>query len=742
MKKLFTTLMLCVAGYPAFAQNMSDQASWQRWGNVAVPVNDERTLIPQKETIFFINNKALKNRLFQLPTNKAQAVAINFPTPEGSTQTFMVWQENILAEPLAAKYPNIKTFSAYSLQRKGVTAKFDFTEFGFHGIVFDHSGTYYIDPYSKNANGFYSCYYKNDYAKPIGQLMHCENGDEALELPETETLKLRVNGSTKRSFRLALACTGEYAVAVDGPNPTKAGVLSAMVTSMNRVNGVYEKELAVTMNIIANNDTLIFLDGTTDPYNNASGSSMLSTNQTTITTRIGSANYDIGHVFSTGGGGIASLGSVCRTNSKARGVTGQPNPLGDPFDIDYVAHEMGHQFGAEHTFNASSGSCAGNGEDLTAYEPGSGSTIMAYAGICGAANNLQKNSDAYFHAVSLSQMSAFLTANNGATCAATSASLNTPPMVDSFTATYSIPQLTPFELSAPNVTDNDADTILYCWEQWNRGNFGTNWSAASTRGPIFRSYPPNGSPTRVFPRLDTLVDGVTSYLGERLPDVDRFLTFKLTVRDFFNGVGSFNFPNDTVRLEVVAAAGPFTVTAPAAAVNWLGSTPEIVTWNVAGTDLAPISCSNVDILLSIDGGFTYPYILAANTPNDGMDTVSVPNGISTTTARIKVKAANNVFFNISAGDFIITNNTGLPNVGWSNGLSIFPVPATDMLHIMSLMNTDMDVHITNAVGQEVYRGTLGKKLDIPVSNWSRGVYYVQLVNTENGAKTIRPIVVK
>jgi len=717
--------------------------TWQRWTTANVPSQGLRRIVPSQYTVFAITNNALKNYLFTLPLDRSSVQSIQLPVPDGSLRRFRIWADNIMAPGLADKYPDIRTFSGFAEDNHAVTVKLDFTTFGFHAMVFDPKGVYFIDPYSDANDGFYQLYYKADYQRSIGNIMQCgtEGNAEVDELVKKPTIKLRMNGQVIRTFRLALACTGEYAVAVAGANPTKAAVLSKMITSINRINGVYEREIGVHMNLVANEDTLIFLDGTNDPYTNASGGAMLSENQDVVDTLIGSANYDIGHVFSTGGGGIAMLGSVCQ-NIKAMGVTGQTNPQGDAFDIDYVAHEMGHQFGADHTFNTNTGSCGGNGAPSSAYEPGSGSTIMAYAGICGGNDNLQSHSDPYFHARSLEQINDFLTSSNGATCASTTASNNNPPVVDSFTNIYSIPVLTPFELTAPAVTDADHDTLTYCWEEWNRGNANTTWTATTNRGPIFRSFNPDSSATRVFPRLDTLVDGITSYRGEKLPATGRFLTFKLTVRDILNGFGTFNFPDDTVHLDVIAAAGPFIVMSPATAVNWLGNTPETVTWDVAGTDVAPINCTNVDILLSVDGGYTYPYVLAANTPNDGSQTITVPNIASSTTVRIKVKAVNNVFFNLSPVNFVLTHNTGLKDVSWQDAFSLFPVPANNVLHLMSLTTTILKIDIANAVGQKVYSGQLNKKLDIPVTNWAKGVYYVILSDVSGGEKVVRPVVIE
>lgn len=743
MKKFITAIFLLFTTDICYAQPFAGELRWDRWDHTVVPTKGTRTIVPQREAIFYADELVLQTLLFSLPKDRALAQRVSLPTPEGSSRDFFLWEESMMEPGLAEKYPQIKTFSGYQAGKKGVTVKLDYTEFGFHAMVFDDAGVYFIDPYSNLNDGFYSAYYKRDYSRSVGSFMHCEVNDDptlVTELAEQGAVQLRTSGTVLRTFRLALACTGEYAVAVAGVNPTKAGVLSKMVTTMNRVNGVYEREVAVHMNLIANNDTLIFLDGTTDPFsNNNSGSTLLNEIQGVVDPRIGTANYDMGHVFSTGGGGVAMLQSVCSSNQKARGVTGQSNPVGDAFDIDYVAHEMGHQFGGQHTFNANTGSCNGNGSSSSAYEPGAGTTIMAYAGICGAIDNLQPHSDPYFHARSLEQINSFLVSANGATCASTSTLNNTPPALPSFTASYTIPMLTPFELSAPAVTDTDHDTLSYCWEQWNRGDYRTSWNAASTKGPIFRSYSPAATGLRVFPRLDTLLAGYTSYKGEKLPDVARFLSFKLTVRDIFNGYGSFNFPNDTIHLDVTGN-GPFAVTSPLAAANWLGSTQEVVTWDVAGTDIAPVNCTNVDILLSIDGGYTYPYVLDTNTLNDGVDTVLIPN-IPTTvsTARVKVMSRGNVFFNINDGDFIITHNTGISNVAWQNGLRVFPVPATNMLHVMTSSDQELQLEALNAVGQCVYKNSIRRKQDIPVVTWARGVYYLRVTDVRTGDRIVRPV---
>jgi hypothetical protein len=709
-----------------------------------------RQLVPMAYSAYALNTNYLRNVLNSIPTDVQNARELELPMPGGGFRTFKVWQDPMMEDGLAVKYPGIKTFTGIAKDNPAVTAKLDFTNYGFHAMIFDGANTYMVDPYSNVNDGYYICYYKRNYPLVAGNAMSCLVSDETSELGRNAmnltgtglpNIKLKINGATKKTYRLALACTGEYAVAVDGPIPTKAGVLSKMVTSMNRVNGVYEREFAVHMNLVADEDTLIFLDGTTDPYSNGSGGTMLTQNQVTVTNRIGTLNYDIGHVFSTGGGGVANLSCVCGT-SKAKGVTGRATPIGDPFDIDYVAHEMGHQFGGNHTFNNNAnGSCVSNAVSTAAYEPGSGSTIMAYAGIC-TGDDLQPNSDPYFHAVSLNEITNFL-AGTGGSCAVSVASGNNPPTIPPFSQIYNIPMKTPFELIAPEVLDTDHDTLTYCWEEWNRGDFGKTFTATRLKGPIFRSFNPTTSPTRVFPMIDTVLVGMTSSWGEKLPDTTRFLTFKLTVRDIFNGTGTFNFPVDTVHLNVTHTAGPFKVLTPATAVNWTGASTQIITWDVANTNVAPVSCDSVDIYLSIDGGYTYPYLVKAKTPNDGSETVVVPNVPTTNMARIKVKGSNNVFFNVNTTNFTVTHNTaGVAEIAWNQAVKVYPIPASNVLNVINSHPRPLQLTIVSAVGQRVWSSEVDKYLNIDISSWSRGMYYIQLTEILSGEKIMKPLVIQ
>jgi hypothetical protein len=469
---------------------------------------------------------------------------------------------------------------------------------------------------------------------------------------------------------------------------------------------------------------------------------MLGQNQATIDARIGTANYDIGHVFSTAGGGIATQGCVCNNLFKARGVTGSFSPAGDAFDIDFVAHEMGHQFGAGHTFNASTGACAGNGVRSISFEPGSGSTIMAYAGICGSGNDFQAHSDDYFLFASLDQMARYITAGGGSTCPQTSASPNShyaslPP----YAAQYVIPWQTPFELEAPQATDSEAERLSYCWEQADPGGIDFGESLANTHrdGPLFRSFPPDTSRLRVFPALARLVNGLSTP-GEKLPDTGRSLHFRLTQRDIFAGWGNVNIADDIVTLQVQQTPGPFRVLSFSRRDTVTGGSVVRVEWDVAATTEVPIHCTSVDIFLSADGGYTFPYLLNAATPNDGSDVVIVPNITSTDSARIKVKAAGNVFFNINATNFRIEHqDTALPpRPPVLQAFRIWPIPAGQELYVRvpdSLGNVAFALF--DVLGRAVMHSAAAGESRLDVGGLPRGVYYLRLYGLKLDA--VRPV---
>ena len=544
----------------------------------------------------------------------AAPLILTLPYPDGSDQHFRVEESPIMEPALARRFPEIRTFTVQGVDDPTASGRVSLTSLGFHAMVMSSAGTLYIDPYRRWQGEVVLSYFHSQAIRRPGDAPRCEFKDEDAvawsdidgsaaeafaEAPAGPASAI-ASGSTLRTYRLALAATVEYSTRVCLPNPVAVPcAMNAIVVSMNRVGGVYEREVAVRMVLIANNDLIVYI-AEPDPYTNNNGSTMLTQNQNNLTTVIGSANYDIGHVFSTGGGGIASLSVPCVNASKARGVTGLPNPIGDPFDIDFVAHEMGHQWGGLHTFNGTTSNCGGGNRSASAaYEPGSGSTIMAYAGICGA-ENLQLHSDDIFHTKSFDQIVAYSTGATGNSCAVSTATGNTPPEVDAGPA-FTIPKQTPFTLTG-SATDGDGDSLTYMWEEYDLGAAAPPNNDIAAARPIFRSFVPLTVPSRTFPRLSDILGNVAT-LGESMSTRDRTMTFRLTARDNRTGGGGVDWDSTTVTVN--AAAGPFLVTQPNTALVWAGNSVQTVTWDVAGTDVGPIDCAAVAIDLSTDGGATF-----------------------------------------------------------------------------------------------------------------------------------------
>jgi hypothetical protein len=617
-------------------------------------VKGERRIIPDEYKTTRLDLSGMTQFLSRAPEERTERAItspsiVELPLPDGSMASFYVVKYSMMEEPLAKQFPDIITLTVKGINDPYATGKLDVTAHGFHGMVLTPRGDFFIDPYSSQEKEVYITYYKSKYrAKKSFECLVNEiapNKDIVKEIDAT--------GEQLRTYRLANAATGEYTAFHGG---TVALGQAAIVTSINRVNGVYEKDVSVRMTLVANNTSIVYTNASTDPYTNGSGTTMLGQNQTNCDAVIGTANYDIGHVFSTGGGGVAGLGVVCVAGNKARGVTGSGAPIGDPFDIDYVAHEMGHQFRGNHTFNGTQGSCAGGNRNAsTAWEPGSASTIMGYAGICGT-DDLQPNSDDLFHTGSITEIAAYTQTGSGNSCPVTTNTGNTPPSVTVPVGGFTIPINTPFQLTGSATDVNNPNSLTYIWEQYDVGPAGAP-NSPSGNAPIFRSFKPDTAKTRTFPKISSIVNN-TSTLGEILPSYTRSLVFRLTVRD--NNPGGGGIGIGTITFNVNSAAGPFTVTSPNTAVNWNSSVQQTVTWNVANTTAAPVSCANVNIRLSTDGGFTYPTLLLANTPNDGSQLVTLP-GVNTTTARIKVEAVGNIFFDISNTNFTISN-TSLPSI--------------------------------------------------------------------------------
>jgi hypothetical protein len=682
--KLLFTILTIFSGISIFGQS----SYWTLTPESGLRATAEkRQIIPKKYAVYTLNTDVFLRKLTDNSGDRnLHEFVMDFPHPDGSIHSYRMTETPVFDPALSAKYPGFTSYTGRGVNDAGQYLKMSISPYSIHVMISGvDNNSVFIDPYVPSSLDTYVVYYKKDYERKNSfSRFSCgvthNHGDEfnpdfAEDTERVLSGERQPGDCNFRRYRLALACTGEYAQFHGG---TIERVLDAYNVAMTRINGVYERELALTMVLIPNTDRLIFLNPATDPYTNNNGEAMLLQNQTTINNIIGFNNYDIGHVFSTGGGGIASLGSPC-TNRKAQGVTGQPNPINDAFTIDFVAHEMGHQFGANHTQN---NNCARN--PSTAMEPGSGSTIMGYAGICSP--NVQNNSHDYFHAVSLGEMSNFITTGSGATCGEVISIANSKPLVTLARANYSMPVNTAFYLTATG-SDADNDALTYTWEQMDNQTATMPPQGGNASGPAFRSLPPSTNPTRFFPDLQRRYN-----TWEVLPTVARTMRFRCTVRDN-NPLGGCTHEAN-VQLNFISTAGPFVVTNPnTASVEWRVGTTQTVTWNVANTDVAPINCSLVTILLSSDGGATYPDTLASAVPNTGTYPITVPNRV-TTRARVMVIAHDHIFFDVSNFNFRISSSFNLTTPSSRMEICDESLPATVVLNLAKFVTNDVSVNLT------------------------------------------------
>lgn len=647
MKKMLLSAAMLMAASFGFSQGQNywkTSSESSRTASAVIPKTNQ----PQAFKVYELDLEGLKN---QLKTAKDREAArggsnlmVSFPNAEGNFENFNVVEASILHPELAAKYPGIKSYAGSSKEDPTATIRFSVSQAGFHGMVLSsQKGAYYIDPYTADKKS-YMVYARKDLGGSQ-QPFECLTPEDN-DLPSMSDERImNTNDKKLRRYRLALSCNAEYGNIFAGSGTDaqkKSNILAQMNITMTRVNGIYERDLAITMQIVANNDLIIYYGSTTtDPWSNEWNSKT----QQVIDAAIGNANYDIGHNFNTTGGGNAGcIGCVCTTGSKGSAYTGRTDPTGDAFDVDYVAHEMGHQFGGYHTMNT----CSRSGSGSTEVEPASGSSIMGYAGIC--STNIQANSDAYFAYVNIRDISANVKSGVSSACAQVVNLTNNAPTANAG-ADYTIPKSTAFVLKGVG-SDPDGDALTYTWEQNDPAQASGSGSPASTWtvGPMFRSKEGTSSPDRYMPQISDVVNNNLSPTWEVIPSVARTLNFSLVVRD--NKAGGGQTASDLMRV-TVASTGPFSVTAPNTNVSWSAGSSQTVTWNVASSNASPVSCANVNILLSTDGGYTYPIVLLANTPNDGSQAITVPSNTSST-CRVKVEAVGNIFYDISNTNFSIT----------------------------------------------------------------------------------------
>lgn len=659
------------------------------------------------------------------------ATVIELPLPEGGFTEFKVIDSGTLPAELQAKYPDILSFKGTDAQ--GRRLRLDVSPIGFQAMVFDPDGTWVVRPETlASGTSRYLVFRRAQLALPDGfdyrELMD-EHGHDADHAEDTSrpAAPMTQTGVQQRHYRAAVAANHQYIAAVGGG--TAAGGLAATTAAVNRVSEVYEYEMSIQLTLVPNNDLIMYPNASDDPFG-SNGTGVINNSTSVINAAIGAGNYDIGHVFTTGSGGVAGLRVVCG-GSKARGTTGLPNPIGDAFYIDFVAHEMGHQFGGNHPFNGSLGNCSGgNRNGSTAYEPGSGSSIMAYAGICGA-DDLQPHSDPYFHAVSLQEITNFV--NGSGNCSVNTTNPNQAPVIDVGSLPPSgltLPAKTPFKLYGEANDPDPDDIVMYSWEEWDLGPQAPLTAGDNGTSPIFRTWSPTPTGERVFPAMSTVLGG-PALKGETLPTTTRTLKFRLTARDLRTRAGgnpgSGTSQSEDISLSVVNTAGPFKVNSPAAGVIWEANGSGAVAWDVANTNVAPVNCPNVDIYVSSDGGDSFAYAVASGVPNNGNATITVPP-VTTNAARVYVGCSNNLFFNVSPANFTIAASGTVYTVGGT-------VSGLNGSNLVLKLNSGSDLPIT-ANGDFTFSGGLVDGASYVVTVATQPTGPMQSCVVANGSGTI------
>ncbi|MEO7976131.1 reprolysin-like metallopeptidase [Flavobacterium sp.] len=631
-----------------------------------------------KDKIYYALDEVFLKQKLTKTTGKSSAdntLEITIPNTEGILERFIVWESSNFDPELQAKYPDIRAYKGYGLDDRTAKIHFSFSPIGMQTMVIrPNKASEFIEKSLENKSQYVLFTSKN--SNRLNTPLTCKTPASINKNNNNKTAKSASNNQVLKTLRLALSCTGEYAAYFGG---TKAGALAGMNATMTRVNGIFNKDLAVHLALIANNNDVIYTDPATDPYSNSGPGADGAWNvevQNTLTTVLGNSVYDIGHLFggSGGGGDAGCIGCVCvnpisPTDEDAKGsaFTSPSNaiPQGDTFDIDYVAHEMGHQLGGSHTFSYDI-----EGTDVNV-EPGSGSTIMGYAGVT-QDYDIQNNSDDYFAYASILEIQ-----NNLATksCPVSTIIVNNNPPAINAGSDYTIPFNTPFILTGTGSDTDTGNIISYCWEQ--------NDSATSTSlsnsfaypekpdGPLFRSLVPSDSPIRYMPSLSTVVQNRLTTKWESVSSVARTLHFTLTGRD--NATLDTPQTNTDEMIVIVSPTiGPFTVSSQSATdIGWQNGSGQTITWNVNSTNSLAGS-ANVDIKLSTDGGLTFPVVLASNTPNDGSHTVTVPADITATNCRILIQPTNNIFYALNKNSFAIgyTPKTTCDSYSFGNSFSI------------------------------------------------------------------------
>ncbi|MDD3772517.1 MAG: M12 family metallo-peptidase [Weeksellaceae bacterium] len=732
----------------AFAMPLVGFSQWKaaNVGNAEIKAGKENI---KAAGFYSFDSQLFKQKLVNAPDRFSGQPGnmISIPNANGEMEKFEVWEASNFASALQEKFPEIKSYVGIGVDNPNAYLRFSLSPSGIETMTLKVGNSEFIEPYT--TDGAIYIVFDSKEHRNLGDVPF-ECSTEATSALSTEVTDLvsssKANNGVFKTLRLAMSCTGEYAQYFGG---TVAGAMAAINNTMTRVNGVFERDFAVQLILIGNNEDVIYTNSSTDPYTNPDSVNTTQTQlRNTLNSVIGVNNYDIGHIFhyssSSPNGNAGCIGCVCDAN-KGTGYTaantnyGVP-PQGDYWDIDYVAHEMGHQLGANHTFSFN---WEGTGANV---EPGSGSTIMSYAGI--TSFNVQSHSDDYFAYKSIAQVQSNLQSKP---CVVNIPLTNQAPIVDAG-PNYNVPKGTAFKLTG-TATDPNNDPLVYSWEQYDSGNSNTtsgNSRVSFTKniGPNFRSKPYIEEPVRYMPAFEHVlarqVDETEAWWRskwEAITTVTRVFNFTFTAKDNNPEGGQTN----TALMKVtVRNEGPFKITNPIENQQVdITSGTMLLEWDVAGTDGGLINTSDVRILLSTDNGTTFTEIVAS-TPNDGSETIALPAGtVAGNEVRIMIEAIDNIYYAVTR-KFRFTGQMGLNDLE-DFVVGIFPNPSDGTFYVRSgnVASGNVITNIYDTSGKLVYTqekvhfgGTLNNSYQVKLP---AGVY-VLTIKSESGITTQKLII--
>ena len=633
--------------------SMNTALSQDKWIKAENPNQNLISFVELSENYYLMPKDFFKKDF----TQKIDFVTeISLPNEIGKEEIFQIKPVPLFSEKLSKKYPGIKTFKGVSKTRKDVQVRLSTQQGGINAwIQFKSGPDLFIQPVKGNKNLHYS-YLKRKEFNSSNLFCKTEGQNDKKKLASVK-LNNQSFRQKLRTFRIAIATTAEYTNYWGDNNQSngsnKEDALAAIASTLNRVNSIFERDLNIRLELVSN-DSLIYEDIDQDPFTGNFGSEL----QRTLDNVLGDENYDIGHLFDYGepNGDAGKIGSVCLKGLKGKGFSTHPfrdtyggEYRNDYFDLDYVGHEIGHQFGAYHTYSFET---EGTGFNV---EPGSGSTIMAYAGITGP-DDLQQHGDPYFHYYSILSI---LNHVNSINCGTTE-SLSSEIFSIDAGQNYIIPIGTPYELKVDLSSNLEDENLTYCWEQLDSGEItSSNFGPYNPSGSMARSLPPNISPQRTVPNLKRILDSELTEQNpnigddwETVPLIGRKMQWGLTVRKETPTLSLV--AQDSIEITSYANAGPFKINSQnELGLSLKGGSIENIFWDVAKTDQNPINASHVNVNLSIDGGESFPIELANGIINNGFSRVVIPNEINTDQARLMIKPANNIFFAINSSDFKI-----------------------------------------------------------------------------------------